>query len=154
MDSRLRLVVAAALAATLLGCTPLTVPVRDVDGVHDVYVSRTKEEVRDAILEGAQASGWRAKEVDDGEILASYFHKSHAVNVDIEYGFDYYAIRYRSSAEMKMFCSEADRRAHQNMKVSGRASCPGDATPAYIHNAYQQWVGRLIREIDLALGPK
>ena len=147
--------VSAALSIVLLlnACTPFMVPLREVDTTHDIYVSRTKDEVREAILEGAQKVGWRAKELGEGTILASYQEKNHSIHLKIDYGLDFYSIRYHSSREMKMFCTESDKKAHRNMKVSGKNNCPGDAAPQYIHKAYKQWVNRLIQSIDLEIGP-
>lgn len=147
--------VSAALSFVVLlnACTPFMVPLREVDTTHDIYVSRTKDEVREAILDGAQNVGWRAKQLSEGTILASYQQKDHLIHVKIDYGLDFYTIRYHASREMKMFCSESDQRAHRNMKVSGRNDCPGDAAPQYIHKAYKEWVSRLIRSIDQELGP-
>ena len=141
------------LLATLFsgGCAPFMVPVDAVDSSHFVDASLSKDQVKAAIIEGAENAGWRAKDLGDDKLLASFSFKSHAIHVEIDYTDTYYSTHYKSSYWMKMFCTEQDKKAHQNMIVSGRKDCPGNLPPSYIHKAYKQWVDLLNASIRTSL---
>lgn len=145
--------VLAILAVALLvsGCSPFMVQVREVDTTHYISGTHTKEQVRDAIMRGAQAAGWRAKDWEGDKILATYTYTQHTVHVEIDYTESTYVTRYHSSNQMKMFCTEEDQKQHRAMLVSGRHTCPGNSPPAYIHKSYQEWTANLNRSIQRAL---
>lgn len=133
-------------------CAPFMVPVREVDTTHDVYGAPTKEQVREAIMEGAKDAGWRVKDWGDDKLLASYTYGQHTINLEIDYSDSFYVTRYHSSNRMKMFCTEQDKKAYRGMVVSGQHACPGDRPPAYIHKSYKEWTDSLNRSIQFALG--
>lgn len=143
----------AVLGMVLLvaGCTPFMVPLREVDDSHTINNVLNKDEVRAAIMEGAEAAGWRAKDWGDDKILVSYMHTQHTVHVEIDYSDSFYITRYHSSNHMKMFCTEQDKKNFQAMMVSGRHACPGDRPPAYIHKSYKEWLDQLNQSIQFAL---
>jgi len=151
MTFPVRVSLLVAMSLFVAGCSPFMVSVNEVDKTHLVTGSPTKDEIRAAILEGAELAGWQAKDVGNDKILATYTYSKHRIFIEIDYSDSYYATRYRSSMEMKMFCSERDKKKHQGMKVSGRQNCPGNAKPLYIHKAYKQWVDSLNNSIQSAL---
>ena len=51
---------------------------------------------------------------------------------------------------MKVYCSEADKQAARNIKVTGQQACPGYAEPLYIHGNYGEWVNTLKQSIGHA----
>jgi hypothetical protein len=133
------------------GCTPFMVSVNAVDDAHVIRNGLTESQVRDAILKGAEAAGWRAKDLGHNTIGATYKEKSHLVEVHINYGGDFYVTRYESSQYMKMYCSYNDQKKQRNMKISGQDRCPGYAKPVYIHKAYKTWMDRLNNAIQTSL---
>jgi hypothetical protein len=151
MTGKLRILLVLVMTFILGACAPFMVPLNEVDGEHMVNQQLTKEQVKEAILEGAENAGWRAKDLEDDKILASFLFKTHAVNVEISYTSSEYLTQYKSSNEMKMFCLEQDKKSHRNMVVSGRKDCPGNQPPKYIHKAYKQWVNSLDSSIQTSL---
>lgn len=141
-----------AMAVVVAGCSPFMVKVREVDTTHDISGALTKDQVREAIMEGAKAAGWRSKNLGGNKILASYTYTQHTVHVEIDYTESSYVTRYRSSVQMKMFCTEEDQKQYRAMVVSGRHTCPGNSPPAYIHKSYKEWTDNLNRSIQFALG--
>lgn len=152
MYDPVRTVLAPLVLTICAGCSPLMVSVMDTDATHPVDSELTKEQVKTAILNGAQAAGWYAKDIGDDTILASFQLRTHAVQVEIDYTDTDYVTRYKTSAGMKMFCTEIDKSNHQNMKISGQENCPGGA-PLYIHKSYKGWIDSLNRSIAVALSP-
>jgi hypothetical protein len=134
----------------LTGCSGM-VALNSIDGSGSVDRSLTQEQVKEAIEEGAERVGWITKEGKNDTIVASYRIRSHSVAVEIAYSVDSYDVRYKSSSEMKVFCSEADKQAARNIIVTGRQSCPGYADPVYIHGNYADWIKELKQSIDHSL---
>lgn len=151
MATLLRLAVVIVLLAPALGCSTGWVRLNDIDAMHDVGASLTKAEMTEAIIEGAQDAGWRAKDLGNDTILAVLTVRAHTVQVEIDVGDEFYITRYKSSREMKVFCSQRDRDYLRNMKVTGRQECPGYAAPMYIHSAYKTWVDSLNASIQQAI---
>jgi hypothetical protein len=133
----------------VIGCSGM-VPLHEVDKSHFVDRSLPKDQVKEAIIEGAETAGWRAKDLGGDMILATYRIRTHMIHVEINYTDTYYATRYKSSNEMKMFCTQRDRDNARNIKVSGRQECPG-GIPLYIHGNYKIWVDSLNAAIQSSL---
>ncbi len=151
MTTLLRVLFIMTMTSFIAGCTPFMVPLHQVDDSHVVDRPLTKDQVKDAIMKGAENAGWRAKELENDKILASFNFKTHAINVEIDYTSYSYATRYESSYWMKMFCSKRDMEKHQNMIVSGQKECPGNRPPSYIHKSYKQWMDSLNAAIQDSL---
>jgi len=151
MTSLLRVLFILVILFFAGGCAPFMVPLDEVDSSHAVDGSLSNDQVRDAIIDGAANAGWRTKDLGNDKILASFQFKTHVITVEIDYTASSYATHYESSYWMKMFCTEQDKKKHQNMIVSGQADCPGDRPPAYIHKSYKQWVDSLDRSIQSSL---
>ncbi len=146
------LIVAAAVSFAACAQRPAHwVRLYDVDKVHSIDKSLTKEQITRAVLEGAEDAGWRAKDLGDGRILATYSVRVHTVHVEIAIGDDTYDTRYRSSTGMKVYCSWEDKQKRRNIKVTGRGDCPNQADPAFIHYGYKRWVDSLNNSIRLSL---
>ena len=146
------LIVAAAVSFAACAQRPAHwVRLYDVDKVHSIDKSLTKEQITRAVLEGAEDAGWRAKDLGDGRVLATYSVRVHTVNVEITIGDDTYDTRYRSSTGMKVYCSWEDKQKHRSIKVTGRDDCPNQADPAFIHYGYKRWVDSLNNSIRLSL---
>lgn len=123
----------------------------DVDTVHSIDKHLTKEQITGAVLKGAENAGWRAKDLGDGRILATYSVRVHTVHVEITIDDAAYDTRYRSSTGMKVYCSWEDKQKRRNIKITGRDECPGQVDPAFIHYGYKQWVDSLNNSIRLSL---
>lgn len=131
------------IALSMTGCTGSMVKIMNVDDSHRIDKSLPKSQVREAIIEGAEFAGWRTKDVDDSEILATYTIRVHTIHIAITYGDSFYVTRYSSSSGMKMFCSQRDRDKTRDLKVSGSEQCPGNRPPLYIHGNYKKWMDAL-----------
>ncbi len=150
MISRSRLPFIFVMALTVAGCGGV-VPLHEVDGTRVFDRELSKEQVKEAIVEGAEKAGWRAKDLGNDKILATYIVRVHTVHVNILYTDSYYSINYNSSIGMKMFCTRNDKEKARNLKVSGRATCPGGRGPLYIHGSYKIWVDSLNNAIHFEL---
>ena len=135
----------------IAGCAPFMVSLYEVDDVHLFDGAFTKDQVKEAIIEGADFAGWRAKDVGNDTILVSYLVRIHTVDVEIDYSESFYVTRYKSSSGMKMFCTEKEKIKYRNMIVSGQQDCPGLRKPAYIHKGYKEWMDSLNAAIQNSL---
>ena len=151
MTAFLRIAIVIAACAFAQGCSTGWVAVNDVHDVHSVDAPLTKREMTEAIIEGAQNAGWRAKDLGHDRVLAVFTVRVHSVQVEIDVGDGFYVTRYESSSGMKAFCSQRDRDYLRNMKVTGQQKCPGDAQPTYIHSAYKTWMDSLNASIQKAI---
>lgn len=133
----------------LLGGCAGFVPLYGTDVPHPIDRSLTNDEIKSAIIEGAMAAGWQAKELTDNQVLATYRVRAHTVHVEIIYTKNYYTLSYRDSTGMKMFCTTRDKERARNLKVSGHDNCPG--RPAYIHQSYKAWLDTLNASIQFML---
>ena len=124
------------------------VKIMNVDDAHRFDKSLTKSQVREAIIEGAELAGWRAKDLGNDEILTTYSIRVHTVHIAITYGDSFYVTRYSSSNGMKMFCSQRDMDKTRDLKVSGAEQCPGNRPPLYIHGNYKKWMDALNTSIQ------
>ena len=103
-------------------------------------------------INGAGAAGWSTEEVSPGLIEATYRIRAHTVTVLISYTEQVYSIDYKTSYEMKVYCTEEDKQERRAKKVtSGGGSCPDVEQPAYIHEKYIEWIDRLNGGINSAL---
>ena len=152
MTSRSHLLFVFVMTLFVAGCSGM-VPLHKVDESHFVDGSLTEDQVKEAIIQGIEAAGWFAKDLGGDEILATYRIRTHTVHVVINYTDTYYATRYKSSSEMKMFCTQRDRDNARNIKISGRQECPG-GIPMYIHGNYKIWVDSLNASIQRELAAK
>ena len=144
----LRLATIFAGSVILLGCSTGWVRVDDFHDVHFVDESLTKPQMVEAIIEGARDAGWRARDLGNDTVLATYAVRVHSVQVEIDVGDGFYVTRYKSSSGMKVFCTQRDRDYLRNMKITGEQQCPGFSNPAYIHSAYQTWMNALNASIQ------
>ncbi len=150
MIRRLHLLFVFVMALFVAGCSGV-VPMYEVDKAHTFDPSLTVEQIKEGILEGAQAAGWNAKVLSSGRILTTYRIRVHTVHMEIFYTDAYYQFTYKSSTGMKMFCTEQDRLKARNIKTSGRQNCPGNGAPMYIHANYKKWVDSLDSAIHTSL---
>jgi hypothetical protein len=138
------------IASFTTSCATSMVAVVNVDDVHIIRKSLTEEQVKAAIIEGAETAGWHTKDLGNGHLLATYHVRTHTVHVNIDYINSNYSTRYDSSNGMKIFCTERDKKNHM-LKVTGRDTCPGGYV-AYIHASYKEWIDSLNAGIQNSLG--
>ena len=119
MTGLLRLMFVTLVVLFVAGCARTMVPIYEVDDTYIIGRSLADEQIKEAILEGAQTAGWNAKVLPDEIILAIYRLRNHTVHVEIFYTDKYYALTYKSSSGMKVYCNARDRDKLQNMKISG-----------------------------------
>lgn len=92
------------------------------------------EEIRKAILAGAQSTGrkWAVTETRPGEMRATYHVRTHTVSTDIGYGTGQMSVRYADSVNMKY--------------------APGGPTgTGVIHPFYNQWVQEFLQAVKVEL---
>lgn len=140
-----------AMTLIIAGCTASMIQLPQTYTAHFLDGSFTEGQVKEAILEGARAAGWLAKDLEAGYVLASYQIRVHRVTVQIRYTDTFYAIQYKSSSGMKMFCTESDRNYRKDLRVSGQDPCPGGRDPLYIHGNYKKWTDSLNASIHNSL---
>ena len=150
MTPWLRSTVCFTTALWLIGCSQM-IPIDEVPSSGTIERPLTKDQIKQAIEEGAYNAGWTPKEVGKGQIAASYRIRAHDVTVMINYSEDVYQINYESSREMKVQCSEEDYTKSKNIIVTGRQSCPAFQDPLYIHENYGEWIMNLKRSIDQSI---
>lgn len=93
-----RTVVLLIAVLVSVGCARVQ-PVYNVpDTAVDVSNANGVEEIRTAILAGAQAKGWEVDELGPGHMVASVVVRHHTATVDIYYDNDSYSIQYRDSS--------------------------------------------------------
>lgn len=151
MKSKINLFAVSILALFAVACTPNLVK---INNVHDQPIPHglTQDEVRRAINIGAAVAGWTTEDVSPGTIAATYRIRVHTVIVLISYTEKAYSIDYKTSYEMKVYCSEEDKEEKRAKKITtGVGSCPGVDEPAYIHENYNVWTEELNRGIRSAL---
>ncbi len=144
-----RFFVGSLFAMSLAACEPLLIPMYELSN-QPVGSAATQDEVRDAIESGAAAAGWETQEAGPGNILATYNIRVHTVVADIQYSASGYSINYDTSNQMKVHCTE-DEKKNSRIKITSSDICPGGAKPLYIHKAYKQWVDQLDASIAQAL---
>jgi hypothetical protein len=133
------------------GCAYSMVELHESEGTYTVENGLTKSQVKEAVLEGAEAAGWRVKDVDDDKIYLTYAVRSHSVTEEIFYTETYYRYTYESSSNMKMFCTEQDKLGNKNLKISGQQECPYGRDPRFVHPNYKKWVDSLNTAIQNSL---
>jgi hypothetical protein len=151
MKSRIHLFAVSILAVFALACTPNLIKLYNV---HDESVPHglTQDQVRRAINIGAAVAGWSTEQLSTGSIAATYHIRVHTVTVLISYTEKAYSIDYKTSYEMKVYCTEEDKVEKRSKTVTtGGGSCPGGDQPAYIHENYNAWIEALNRGIRAAL---
>ena len=111
------------LALTISGCAR-TRPIVNVEGF--IPEGMTKEQIKDAIIDGCEKVDWDWDTVDGDHIRASYLAKNYyQMVVDIDYSRPTkYEIVYLNS---------------DNLNDNGKGE---------IHKAYYKWVGSLKKAID------
>jgi hypothetical protein len=149
MERKLRLFATAILALFAVACTPNYIKMYNV---HEQPIPHelTEDQVRRAINIGAGTAGWHTEELTPGSMVATYNIRAHTVKVLISYTEQAYNIDYKTSYEMKVFCTEEDKEEQRKRKITtGGGTCPDQ--PAYIHENYKVWVDELNRGISSAL---
>lgn len=151
MKSKLQLFAVSILALFAVACTQNLVKTYNV---HDQPIPHelTQDQVRKAIKIGAGVAGWSTEEVSPSSIAATYHIRTHTVTALISYTEQAYSIDYKTSYQMKVYCTEEDKvekRAKQ--LTTGGGTCPGVDQPAYIHENYKVWIEQLERGIRSAL---
>lgn len=151
MKSTINLFAVSILALCAVACTPKLVKIYNLHG-EPVPHNLTQDQVRRAINIGAAVAGWSTEDVSPGTIAATYRIRVHTVIVLISYTQQAYNIDYKTSYQMKVYCTEEDKEEKRSKKVTtGGGSCPGVAQPAYIHENYNAWIEELNRGIHAAL---
>jgi hypothetical protein len=153
LKNSIRLVKIFFIASLVAGCATM-VAVKDVNETHNIEKQLTKEQVKESILEAAKYARWRVQDLGSGTILATYNVRVHTVEVRIAYTESSYSLYYKSSNEMKMYCTKKDFDKKKGKVVSGIQACPGDMPPYAIHGAYQTWVDDLNHDIQTSLASK
>lgn len=149
MESKLRLIAVSILALFAVACTPKYIKTYNV---HEQPIPHglTQDQVRRAINIGAGTAGWSTEEVTPGNIVATYKIRAHTVKVLISYMEQAYNIDYKTSYQMKVYCTEEDKEEKRTRKITtGGGTCPDQ--PAYIHENYKDWIDELNRGISSAL---
>ena len=151
MKRKINLFAVLILALFAVACTPNLVKMYNVHG-EPVPHGLTQDQVRRAINIGAAVAGWTTKDVSPGTIAATYRIRVHTVIVLISYTEQAYSIDYKTSYEMKVYCTEEDKEEKRAKKITtGGGSCPSVEQPAYIHENYNVWIEELNRGIRSAL---
>jgi len=151
MKSKLNLIAISILALFAVACAPNLIKPYNV---HEQPIPHglTQDQVKRAIKIGAAVAGWSTEDVSPGSIEATYHIRVHEVTVLISYTEQAYSIDYKTSYEMKVYCTEKDKEEQRPKKVTtGGGSCPGVDQPAYIHENYNAWIEELNRGIHSAL---
>lgn len=151
MKNKLQLFAVSILALFAVACTQNLVKMYNV---HDQPIppGLTQDQVRKAIKIGAGVAGWSTVELSPSSIAATYHIRRHTVTALIRYTEQAYSIDYKTSYQMKVYCTEEDKvekRAKQ--LTTGGGTCPGVDQPAYIHKNYNVWIEVLERGIRSAL---
>lgn len=132
----LPLVLAVAAAPALAQRLPVPIVNHEQVAMHRLDGQpASAEEVRKAILAGAQSTGrkWAVTEIQPGEMRATYHVRTHTVSTDIRYGAGQMSVRYADSVNMKY--------------------APGGATgTGVIHPFYNQWVQEFLQAVKVELG--
>ena len=153
MTSQLRVCLILTLALLVSACAGSMVQLIDVDGEQFTFKSLPKDQVKEAIMDGAQHAGWSTKDMGQDVILATYHIRVHSVQVRIDFTNYQYSTRYSTSNAMKMFCSERDKESNR-LTVSGQRECLGNGVPTYIHANYKKWSDALSVSIQRELTAK
>jgi hypothetical protein len=153
LKNSIRLLKIFFIASLVAGCATM-VAVKDVNETHNIVKPLTKEQVKESILEGAKYANWRVQDLGSDTMLATYQIRVHTVKVRIAYTESSYSLHYKSSNEMKMYCTKNDFDKKKGKVVSGIQTCPGDMPPYAIHEAYQTWVDDLNLDIQTSLASK
>jgi hypothetical protein len=138
----------------IAGCARPMVALKDVNETHNIDKPLTKEQVKESILEAAKYAQWRIQDLGSGTMLATYQIRVHTVKVRIAYTESSYSLYYKSSNEMKIYCTKKDFDEKKGKVVSGIQDCPDDMPPYAIHGAYQTWVDDLNLDIQTSLASK
>jgi hypothetical protein len=138
----------------IAGCARPMVALKDVNENRTINKPLTKEQIKESILEGAKYAGWKARDQDADTIQATYQIRSHTVRVQIEYTDSSYSLYYKSSNDMKMYCTKSALDKKEGIVVSGIRNCPGDMPPYAIHAAYKTWIDALNDDIQTSLAGK
>ena len=133
------LVLIFSVSVTVAGCSGAMVELHDAEGTYTFSKALTTVQVREAILEGAKKAGWSARDVGDDKILLTYSIRNHTVIEEIFYTKSYYRFTYAGSRNMKMFCTQQDKK-QRRFKVSGQDGCEYGRDPRYIHANYRSWI--------------
>ena len=148
IPSRLLFVFAVTLFVS--GCSAM-VPLHEVRNSYIVDGSLTKDQLKEAIIKGAQTTDWLTKDLVGDKILATYRIRDHTVHLEISYTDYFYVTRYKATTGMKMFCTVQDKLKDRNIKISGQQGCLGDRAPMYIDGNYKKWVNSLNASIQNSL---
>jgi hypothetical protein len=126
MMRQVLVMIVMAAVLVLAGCQRV-VPVHNVPETQ-VYIPAEGDAgaVREAIVAGARAKGWRVSEEGPGHIVASIAVRSHTAVADIFYDATSYSIQYKDSS---------------NLKYDGER----------IHRNYNKWVILLDQQIQANL---
>lgn len=151
MNNR-RLMLICVSAFLLQSCTASYVALNEVDHSHVIGRKLNEEQIKQAILTGADNAGWKAEDLGNNGILATYRIRVHTVKVKIYYTDSSYTTTYDSSVGLKMFCNDYDRYKTRRKKISGLQECPGNLKPRYVHGNYKKWMETLEASIDKQIG--
>ena len=150
MTSLSRLLFVFAITSFVGGCSAI-VPLHEVRNSYIVDGSLTKDQLKEAIIKGAQTADWLTRDLVGDKILATYRIRDHTVDLEISYTDSFYVTRYKATTGMKMFCTVQDKLKARNIKVSGQQECLGDGAPMYIDGNYKKWMDSLNAAIQNSL---
>ena len=146
----LRLAAIAVSILFIIGCVS-SLPILHNINDHTIFQELSEQQVKKAVLKGAEAAGWTIENVAPGKILATYTRRSrHTIAVNIRYTEKNYSINYAYSNNMKVHCTDKDKAKTIILTKWPEETC-GGAQPAMIHKAYNKWVKRLHSEIKTSL---
>lgn len=110
----------------------------------------TADQVRDAIVRGAEKKGWEVLRSPNSELLSAKLvvRNKHTIVVSIPYSAERFSIKYQDSINMNF-----SRASGPSMPTVGYAeySNPSRGVPAgtpLIHPAYNTWVNELLISIN------
>ena len=108
----------------------------------------TADQVRDAIVKGAEKKGWAVMRSPTSELLSAKLvvRNKHTVAVSIPYSAESYSIKYQDSINMNFKLSDGPKNTASYMQYSD----PSRGTPAgtpLIHPGYNSWVNDLLMSI-------
>ena len=150
MTSRSHILFVFVMTLFVAGCSAM-VPLHEVRYSYIVDVSLSKDQLKEAVIKGAQTADWLTKDLVGDKLLAPYRIRDHTVHLEISYTDSFYVTRYKATTGMKMFCTVQDKLKDRNIKISGQHGCLGDRAPMYIDGNYKKWMDSLNASIQNSL---
>lgn len=150
MTAHLRICLLIIAPMLLVGCQATMVPIHNLYN-QPIPGNLDRQEIAEAITQGATSAGWTAEATIENSILAMYNIRAHTVVVNIGFSNTRYSILYKSSNHMKVRCGTRPDISKKPEVTVGGEVCTGDTVPTHIHENYKAWIEKLDKSISAAL---